>query len=351
MCVMYLNKECRVDKGDVMTTNQESVQVEDVSEARADVPANDTLEVANDAEAASAGAKVDLGELEFVFGDDADPEAIRALNDAIDSPGSEHSAEAEEEAAEAPEDNSVQTEDAPVQAATRPWLPEEAKSFLDSGQSMSSLMPGAAHTHDHPHGPQHAQQVQMSLGAATMMLGAKGVAGLGGMLANGGRSINSAVAEYQTKRSEQRLTEVLGQARKQIDELQTGGLAGLDDANLSPEERAQMASQFFSSADNAIKLESLVSKLDQAQLHASKILRKGVDAGMDGDVLLKKSIDPLRRFMDDNKSFLDAVKAGDETLMDRMSGAVTSLFNLLKDLLQSLAKMFRGNQPAGPKLA
>ncbi|RMN37398.1 hypothetical protein ALQ64_01967 [Pseudomonas cannabina] len=195
---------------------------------------------------------------------------------------------------------------------------------------------------------------RMGLGSASMLLGAKGLQGLAKMIGSGGRSVGTAISDFSFGNAEKELGAAISAARAGIAEMKLGGLSVLEEDALPLDSKKELLKQYLSSPENQKKFDSLVSKIDSFSELSAKVMRKGIDRGMDGDAVMNKAIDPVHRFMKDNESILKNLYSGDKTLHERLEGAVTALFEMLRDVLAHIQAMFSGQSPdqsqSGPRM-
>lgn len=195
---------------------------------------------------------------------------------------------------------------------------------------------------------------RMSLGAGAMMLGSKGVNGLGTMLSSGGKAVNSAISDFSFGRAERELGIAITEARASLTDLRNGGLSILESDTLGDDEKKEMLKQYLATPENQIRFDALVNKVDRMTEISGKLVAKGVEKDMDGDVVLNRAIDPVHQFMKDNDKLLKNLSVGDKSLHERLEGAVTTLLESLRDLMLQIAAVFTSQSAAtrssGPSL-
>lgn len=244
-----------------------------------------------------------------------------------------------------------------------------ARGFIERGHSMNGLVAklskpprnsaGAEQESLHQPAVQDSHQGQaaqergdISLGRAIGMMGAKGLLGLGAMLGAGGSVVNSAITEYSFNRTERDFGDVISDIRAQMSDFHASGLSMLESESMTPEARETLTKQFFANPENTLKLDALVKNLDRMEWLSRKLIGKGVDRGMDGDMLLRQAVDPINRIMKEHEKLLESMKVGDRSLLERMEGSINNLFSVLRDLLVRAMGAFQGSgaRASGPQM-
>lgn len=195
---------------------------------------------------------------------------------------------------------------------------------------------------------------RMGLGSASLLLGTKGLQGLASMIGAGGKAVGTAISDFSFGNSEKDLALAITSIRSGLAEMKLGGLSVLEEDMLSDTDKKEVLKQYLAKSENQAIFDKLVNKIDSLSELSSKVMRKGLDRGMDGDSVMNKAIDPVNRLMKDNESFLKNLYTGDKTLHERLEGAVTALFEMLRDVLAQIQVLFNGQsqeqKQSGPRL-
>lgn len=311
--------------------------------------------------------------------DEESEQAIKSHNDALDGPagkgdegdeGDEGDLEVEnviEQESEQALENDVEVQD-DGPTVDEPFLGfSSARSFMGSGQSFESALNGLRKPSMKAADPlaaagqamdqveeMNAQQrqqpnanaddrLQMNLGKAALMMGGMGLLKLGemmgkgaGLMGKGAGVIGNQISRYQMTRAEKEMSESLSVLSNSLDGLRSQGLGQLDDKGVSLAERQEMAKQFFAQPGNGKALEAMFDNVTKMKRQARILIEKGVNAGDSADAVMDRVLEPMRRLTEQNEPFLESLKMGGDTLLDKMDNAMNSLFEILKSMFQKL---------------
>lgn len=294
-----------------------------------------------------------------LFSDETSDALIKAHNDALDGKLDEstvENAEVEAIAEDASADDQEAVTDAQNSLMSEPFFGfNNARSFMGSGQSMAGIVEGLRKPPIKEVPPQGAAaqalndaginqagakedpRITLTLGRAALLMGGMGLAKLGGMIGGGGSLIGSGIGKLYNLQQDKVLRNSMDRMSSQIGALRNEGLGQLEDKGIPLDERQNIAKQFFAQPENKAQLEQLFEQANKVKKQARLMIEKGLKDGESPDSVMDRVLEPMRRFTEQNESFLESVKIGSETLLERMDGAMNSLFELLKQMVQRLA--------------
>jgi hypothetical protein len=303
---------------------------------------------------------------------------IKAHNDALDGKKSQPESAAnssEDDLQDVPEADNEQQDGASESDVIndilgKPFLGfDNARSFMGNGQSMSGLIEslrkppmrnaGVAAAFDNAMdkvgGEQNKlsedQKISMGLGQAVLMMGGMGLLKLGSVIGKGGSFVGDQMGRLIETTQAKQLKASISGLDAQMDMLRGQGLGQLDDKGMTLAERQNLAKQYFSQPGNKQQLEQMFEQVDKLKQQARLMIEKGLKKGDSPDAVMDRVLEPVRRFTEQNEAFLESVKMGNETLLEKMDGAMNSLFEMLKRTFQRLASAMGGGSAAenGPK--
>lgn len=214
---------------------------------------------------------------------------------------------------------------------------ERERTALDEAMDAA---PGA----DNENKQGQGEQVSMSAGAAALMMGSAGLAKLGsvigtslGLVGQGCGLVGQEIGRQIDSRHSKQLKSSIVGLDTQMDMLRSQGLGQLDDKGMTLAERQNLAKQYFSQPGNKQQLEQLFEQADRLKQQARLMIEKGLKKGDSPDAVMDRVLEPLRRFTEQNEPFLESLKMGNETLLEKMDGAMNSLFDIIKRTFQRLA--------------
>lgn len=319
------------------------------------------LDVAGDANAAVA----DQEQIQLFLDDDVlltDEESealIKAHNDALDGkvesePGHdiEAVAELDDSGSELSEGDAITEND----VLNQPFFGfDNARSFVASGQTMSGIIEGLRKPPVKSVNPQEAveqgiegaerqskaaledDRINLGLGKAAMLMGGLGLMKLGDMIGSGSGLIGSGIGKLYNMRQERALGAAIGSLDASMEMLRGQGMGQLDDKGVSLADRQSLAKQFFSQPENKAQLDALFDQADKIKQQARLMIDRGIKNGDAPDVVMDRVLEPMRRFTEKNEPFLESIKLGNDTLLDKMDNAMNSLFEMIKQIFQKLA--------------
>lgn len=246
---------------------------------------------------------------------------------------------------------------------------DNARSFMGNGQSMSGFVEslrkppmrnaGVAATIDNAmdkigseqNKSGEDQKVSMGLGQAVLMMGGMGLLKLGSVIGKGGNFVGDQMGRLIEAKHATQLKASISGLDSQMDMLRGQGLGQLDDKGMTLAERQNLAKQYFSQPGNKQQLEQMFEQVDKMKQQARLMIDKGLKKGDSPDAVMDRVLEPMRRFTEQNEAFLESVKIGNETLLDKVDGAMNSLFEMLKRTFQRLASAmgFGSEAENGPK--
>jgi len=292
---------------------------------------------------------------------------IQGHNDSLDGVSTKPEADVEggteediDEAAEASESSEVvadvqaQLEQAIEQAAEAEPEPFDgfasARDFMSNGASLSGLVeklskPPVKTLQDQVESamtnqqqPMADERIQMSLGKAAVLTGAYGLAKLSKTLAGGAGFVADQVHTWQMKSAEKKLNETLFSMDSRLHDFRSQGLFELDNGELSLSERQEMARQFFAQPDNKAKLNELFDSVNGLRRQARTLIEKSIDRNESPDEAATRALEPIKRFAESNEKFLESLKMGDVTLLEKVDNVMNSLFEMLKQMFSRMAQ-------------
>lgn len=303
---------------------------------------------------------------ELMLVDDDESEAqIKAHNDALDGKAaSENSLDGDEPTVEPEAEAGSQEQEGPSEAEVisemlnKPFLGfDNARSFMSNGQTMTGLVEklrkppmrnsavgealdkalDRAGSDSEQSRAGDEQKVSMGVGQAVLMMGGMGLLKLGSVIGKGGSFVGDQMSRLIDTKHAQQLKASIGGLDTQMDMLRGMGLGQLDDKGMTLAERQNLAKQYFSQPGNKKQLEQLFEQVDKMKQQARLMIEKGLKKGDAPDAVMDRVLEPMRRFTEQNESFLESLKMGNETLLEKMDGAMNSLFEMIKRTFQRLA--------------
>jgi hypothetical protein len=195
-------------------------------------------------------------------------------------------------------------------------------------------------------------RMQLSLGKAAMLTGAYGLAKLSKMLSGGADLIAEPIHAWQMKGAEKKLGEAIQSMDSRLDSFRSQGLFELDNGDLPLSERQEMARQFFAQPGNKAMLNDLFDSVNGLRRQARQLIEKSIDRGESPDEAANRALEPIKRFADSNEKFLESLKMGDQTLLEKVDNVMNSLFEMLKQMFARMAQMLGvgANKSAEPRL-
>lgn len=240
-----------------------------------------------------------------------------------------------------------------------------ARDFMSNGASISGLVeklskPPVKNLQNQVEAAIDGQATQqmvddrmpLNLGKAAMLTGAYGLAKLSKMLSGGAELIAEPIHAWQVKGAEKKLGEDIQSIDSRLDSFRSQGLLELDNGDLPLTERQEMARQFFAQPGNKAMLSELFDSVDGLRRKARHLIEKSIDRGDSPDEAANRALEPIKRFVDSNERFLESLKIGDETLLEKMDNVMNSLFEMLKQMFARMAQMLGvgANKSAEPRL-
>ncbi|WP_313322575.1 hypothetical protein [Pseudomonas sp.] len=216
-------------------------------------------------------------------------------------------------------------------------------SNTDSLQTDQSMLPENA-----------GRYVAPGIGTALVMMGYKGLSGLGSMIGKGGNAISEAVNTYRFDRTEQQFHSSIAGLKGGLAAWKRDGLSAIEDPALSHEAKKKLAQDFFNEPGHKEQLDQMLMDINQVEKLSRKIAKQGLSAGMDEDWAVRHAVDPLKRLMESNKDLLESVDAAGVSLMDRMNNVVNSVLDAIKMIVErilSVVGLSQGNEKtASPRM-
>lgn len=305
---------------------------------------------------------------------------IQAHNDALDggqkpTPDESDSAEnadsagAEDEPAEVDDADEITSETSLDESAQRQPEPygghASAREFIANGASLDdfvsqlskppvkSLQARVEDALDKPAAAAGADdRVSMGLGKAALLTGGAGLMKLAQLISGGGGMISSGIHSWQLGKADKQLRDAVSGLGIQLDGFRAQGLSELDNGKLSLHERQEMASQFFAKPENKQQLLSMFDEVNTMKQRARGLIEKSIAKGESADAVLERVLEPIKHFTDANEKFLESLKMGNETLLEKLDDTMNSLFELLKQMFARLAQSLGigGKQSSEPRL-
>ena len=184
-------------------------------------------------------------------------------------------------------------------------------------------------------------------------LGVQGISKLANSLSMAGGNIAQTISGHSYHRTENALSTVMSQAEQDIALLKGMGLQDVADADA--DSKPSLRTAFL--AQDGVKplLAKLGSNIDQAEILASSLIRKGQAGSIEPDRVMRDSLGTVGNFAKRHKALLDELhdKQG-KSFSERLDGVATGLLTYLKTLAMALANRLNLNAgapaAAGPRM-
>ncbi|MDU4254469.1 hypothetical protein [Pseudomonas sp.] len=235
---------------------------------------------------------------------------------------------------------------------------KSARDFMTNGGSISGLveklnkppvkamhspselpLDAPLHAHSQAQAAGADPRVQMGLGQAALMTGAYGLSKLSKLLADGAGMLGEPLHAWQLKKAETKLSSSLSTLDSRLNSFRSLGLSELDNDSLSLSDRQEMARQFFAQPDQKAALNEVFSSVNELRRNARVVMEKSMDRGATAEEAAENALEPLRRFTDANEKFLESLKMGDETMLEKMDNVLNGLFEMLKQMVARITEM------------
>lgn len=184
------------------------------------------------------------------------------------------------------------------------------------------------------------QQAPNALAGLSMLVGAVGVAGakLFNALGSGVEAGFDAWKDYRGKRNAEEYFAAFNNTETHLARVKEG-VIGKALESLPPEEHSGVLEQLL--AGDSVAAESfsdLISSMDRMRDLARKYVSHQIKSGADPEIVIDDALKPIAKLTEDNKSLLEKLTHNGQSLLTKMDGISNGLLNLVRDLIQTIAR-------------
>lgn len=183
-------------------------------------------------------------------------------------------------------------------------------------------------------------QAPNALAGLSMLVGAVGMAGakLFNVLGNGVEAGFDAWKEYRGRRNAEEYFTAFSNVESSLKTVKEGVLGKALD-NLPPEEHAGVLEQILAGNDQAAEsFKELIVSMDKMRDSARKYVSHHIKSGEDPEIVIDEALKPIAKLTEDNKSILEKLSHNGQDLLSKMDGISNGLLNLVRDLIQNIAR-------------
>lgn len=183
-------------------------------------------------------------------------------------------------------------------------------------------------------------QAPNALAGLSMLVGAVGMAGakLFNVLGNGVEAGFDAWKEYRGRRNAEEYFSAFNNVEASLKAVKEGVL-GKALETLPPEEHAGVLKQLLEGDNNAAEsFADLIVSMDKMRDSARKYVAHHIKSGEDPEIVIDEALKPIAKLTEDNKSLLEKLSHNGQNLLSKMDGISNGLMNLVRDLIQNIAR-------------
>lgn len=183
-------------------------------------------------------------------------------------------------------------------------------------------------------------QAPNALAGLSMLVGAVGMAGakLFNVLGNGVEAGFDAWKEYRGRRNAEEYFSAFNDVEVSLKAVKEGVL-GKALETLPPEEHAGVLKQLLEGDNNAAEsFADLIVSMDKMRHSARKYVAHHIKSGEDPEIVIDEALKPIAKLTEDNKSLLEKLSHNGQNLLSKMDGISNGLMNLVRDLIQNIAR-------------
>lgn len=183
--------------------------------------------------------------------------------------------------------------------------------------------------------------------------GVQGISKLANSLSMAGGSVAQTISKHSYQRTEQALNTLMSQSEQDIAQLKGMGLQDIADADA--DSKPSLRTAFLAQEGVKPLIAKLGTNIDQAEVLASSLIRKGQAGGIEPDRVMRDSLGTMGDFAKRHKTLLDEIHdRNGKSFSERLDGIATGLLTYLKTLAMSLANRLNMNAgtpaAAGPRM-
>lgn len=186
------------------------------------------------------------------------------------------------------------------------------------------------------HSPNTVRVGQPGFGQS-LMLGAKGLAALGGLIGRGGEALQHGVATHSVRHIELELHRELNIASGQLQRLTASVQSDAGDT-LKASTADLHVTQPPLRVNAGDPQDQLQRQIERIQALSTDFVKRALKAGIEPDEARERGVTPIKQFIAANETALKGMSRGGETLHQSMERAVAAILQVLAELIDRLTQ-------------